>query len=180
MEEVILAFEGEKTGAHIREILEGTGMVNCLLCHSGAEVKRLVDVQGITTVICGYKLRDVDAESLFVDLPAGSSMLVIGKKAMLDLMGNEEIFKLAAPVSPGDLLTAVRLLLRMERRSRRSVRPARSEEEKVQIEKAKEILMARYGMSEGQAHRFLQKRSMDSGVKMFQTAQMVLEENGLF
>ena len=38
MEEVALAFESEKTCAHIREILEGTGMASCLLCHSGAEV----------------------------------------------------------------------------------------------------------------------------------------------
>ena len=64
MEEVALAFESEKTCAHIREILEGTGMASCLLCHSGAEVKRVVDIQGISTVICGCKLRDLDAESL--------------------------------------------------------------------------------------------------------------------
>ena len=112
MEEVILAFEGEKTCTHIRDILESAGVANCLLCHSGTEVKRLVDVQGIMTVICGCKLRDQDAESLFVDLPAGCSMLVIGKKGLVDLIGNEEIVKLMAPVSLGDLLSAVHLLLR--------------------------------------------------------------------
>lgn len=177
MEEVVLAFEGEKTCGHIREILEGAGVASCLLCHSGAEVKRLVDVQGITTVICGCKLKDVDAESLFVDLPAGCAMLVIGKKPVLDLLESEGLIKLEAPASRNELLAAVRLLLGPQCRIRRNGVPIRSAEEKACIEKAKVLLMGRYGMSESQAHRFLQKRSMDSGVKMFQTAQSVLEED---
>ena len=180
MEEVALAFESEKTCAHIREILEGTGMASCLLCHSGAEVKRVVDIQGISTVICGCKLRDLDAESLFVDLPTGCSMLVVGKRPMLDVIENEEIIKLAAPASRDDLLSAVRLLLRGERRVKRNAVPVRSAEEKICIERAKELLISRYGMSEGQAHRFLQKKSMDSGVKMLHTAQKILEESGRF
>lgn len=149
MEEVALAFESEKTCAHIREILEGTGMASCLLCHSGAEVKRVVDIQGISTVICGCKLRDLDAESLFVDLPTGCSMLVVGKRPMLDAIENEEIIKLAAPASRDDLLSAVRLLLRGERRVKRNAVPVRSAEEKICIERAKELLISRYGMSEG-------------------------------
>ena len=173
MEEVALAFESEKTCAHIREILEGTGMASCLLCHSGAEVKRVVDIQGISTVICGCKLRDLDAESLFVDLPTGCSMLVVGKRPMLDVIENEEIIKLAAPASRDDLLSG-------ERRVKRNAVPVRSAEEKICIERAKELLISRYGMSEGQAHRFLQKKSMDSGVKMLHTAQMILEESGRF
>ena len=35
--------------------------------------------------------------------------------------------------------------------------------------------MDRHGMTEAQAHRFLQKKSMDSGAKLIQTAQLVLE-----
>ena len=33
-------------------------------------------------------------------------------------------------------------------------------------------------MTEEQAHRFLQKRSMDTGAKMVQTAQLVLDRAG--
>ena len=72
------------------------------------------------------------------------------------------------------------LLLRGERRVKRNAVPVRSAEEKICIERAKELLISRYGMSEGQAHRFLQKKSMDSGIKMLHTAQMVLEESGRF
>lgn len=34
--------------------------------------------------------------------------------------------------------------------------------------------MARNNMSEGEAHRYLQKHSMDSGTNMVETAEMVL------
>ena len=42
------------------------------------------------------------------------------------------------------------------------------------IAKAKELLMARNHMSEAEAHKYLQKSSMDSGTSMTETAQMIL------
>ena len=43
-----------------------------------------------------------------------------------------------------------------------------------EIRKAKELLMTRNNMSEEEAHRYLQKSSMDSGANMVETAEMVL------
>ena len=48
-------------------------------------------------------------------------------------------------------------------------------EEQAVIDDAKRLLMNRNGMTEEQAHRFLQKKSMDSGAKLIQTAQLVLD-----
>ena len=42
------------------------------------------------------------------------------------------------------------------------------------ITKAKELLMDRNHMTEVEAHRYLQKCSMDSGTGMVETAQMVI------
>ena len=39
---------------------------------------------------------------------------------------------------------------------------------------AKELLMVRNHMTEEEAHRYLQKTSMDSGTNLVETAQMVL------
>ena len=38
--------------------------------------------------------------------------------------------------------------------------------------------MNRYQVSEEDAHRFLQRRSMNRGMKMVQTAQEILKEGG--
>ena len=96
-------------------------------------------------------------------------------QSLLDLCQNEDIFKLSSPVSKGDLIASVRMLLQVGHRLERFIKPRRSEEEQAIIRQAKEVLMERHGMTEAQAHRFLQKRSMDSGAKLIQTAQMVLE-----
>ena len=50
----------------------------------------------------------------------------------------------------------------------------RSEKEAAVIETAKQLLITRNNMTEDEAHRYLQKRSMDNGTDMVETAQMVL------
>ncbi len=42
------------------------------------------------------------------------------------------------------------------------------------VESAKARLMERQDMTEAEAHRFLQKRSMDSGVRLVDVARLVL------
>ena len=51
---------------------------------------------------------------------------------------------------------------------------SRDSSEKTEIKDAKELLMARNHMTEEEAHRYLQKTSMDSGTNLVETAQMVL------
>ena len=176
MEKVIVAFESDKSCLRVKEILETSGTAACIICKSADQVKRVVNKQHITTVVCGYKLYDESAEGLLEDLPPTCSVLVIAVQGMLELCQSDDLFKLASPVSKGDLVASVRMLLQVGHRLEKFVKPRRSEEERAVIDQAKQLLMARNGMTEEQAHRFLQKRSMDSGAKMIQTAQLVLED----
>lgn len=176
MEKVIVAFESDKSCWRVKEILESSGTAACIICKSADQVKRAVHKQHITTVVCGYKLSDESAEGLLEDLPPTCSMLVVAVQGMLDLCQSDDVFKLASPVSKGDLIASVRMLLQVGRKLEKFVRPRRSAEERAVIEQAKQLLMSRNGMTEEQAHRFLQKQSMDSGAKMIQTAQLVLDD----
>ncbi|MCI1955885.1 MAG: ANTAR domain-containing protein, partial [Oscillospiraceae bacterium] len=47
-------------------------------------------------------------------------------------------------------------------------------EEKQVILKAKNLLISRNNLTEPQAHRFIQKKSMDTGKKMVETAMIIL------
>jgi len=175
MEKVILAFEGERTAERLREILESASVASCLICRSAAEVKRVVGKQGVNVVICGFKLSDETAENLFADLPDYCSMMVLAVESMLSLIENDDIFRLSAPASRNDFISSTRMLLQIGRRMERFVRPRRTPREREIIEAAKALLMDRNSMTEEQAHRFLQKKSMDEGVKMVQTAQLLLD-----
>lgn len=175
MDQVIVAFESSQTAERIRDILESGATASCVLCRTADQVRRAVHKLHITAVVCGFKLADQTAEDLFGDLPPACSMLVVAAQSMLDLCENEDIFRLASPVRRGDLIASVGMLLRMGHRLEKYVRPRRSREEESAIREAKALLMDRNGMSEEQAHRFLQKRSMDAGVRLGQAARLVLD-----
>ena len=177
MEKIIVAFAKEESGRRIRDILESSGTASCVVCRSAAEVKRVVSKQRISAVVCGYKFHDESAEHLFEDLPPACAMLMIAAQSMLEMCESDDIFKLASPVSRGDLIASVRLLLQVGHRLEKMTRPRRSEEEKAVVEQAKAVLMSSRGISEEEAHRYLQKRSMDSGSRLLDTARQVLSED---
>ena len=102
-------------------------------------------------------------------------MLVLARQDVLELMDNDEIFRLPAPASRVDLLASVRMLLQVGRRLEQRTRPQRSQEELALISQAKAVLMEVNLMSEAEAHRFLQKYSMDTGLRLAETARLILE-----
>ena len=175
MEQIILAFEQEKNNQRVKEILEASGTAACLLCGSADQVRQTVLRRRITAVGCGYKLGDQPARLLAADLPLYCSVLVLAARDQLDLLEGDDIVPLPLPTTRRDLITAVETLLRVGRRLERLDRPCRPSKEREVIRRAKALLMERDGMTEAQAHRFLQKRSMDSRSQLLQTAQAVLD-----
>ena len=175
MEQVIVAFENTKNAGRIKEILETSGTASCILCKTADQVRRTVNKLHITALICGFKLADQSAEALAGDLPPSCAVLVLASQNLLDLLQDDDLFRLPAPVSKGDLTASVRMLLQMGRRLERALRPRRSPEEQALIQQANALLMDRNCMTEEQAHRFLQKTSMDNGTQLLQTALMVLD-----
>ena len=174
---VIVAFEGGANSAKIKEVLENGGEFSCLVCRSAAEVKRVARKQHPCIIVCGFKLADETCENIFYDLPRDCFMLMVAPQARLELSENEGIFKLPSPVGRGELLASVRMLAQFQRYVPREKGTAkRGEEEQRLIAQAKAVLMDRHGMTEEQAHRFLQKQSMDNGAKLTDTARLVLAD----
>ena len=174
---VIVAFENGANGAKIREMLESEGEFSCLVCRSAAEVKRVVYKQHGCIIVCGFKLADETCEDLFQDLPSDCFMLMVASQARLALSETEGIFKLQSPIRRGELLASVRMLAQFKRYVPKEKGPVRrGGEEQQLIAQAKAVLMDRHGMTEEQAHRFLQKQSMDNGAKLTDTARLVLAD----
>ena len=169
MEKVIVAFAGPNNGKRIRDILERSGTASCLLCTSADQVRRTVREQQVPAVVCGYKFPDGPAERLYEDLPTYAQMLIVAAQSLLDLVQHPEILLLSAPAHRGELIRAVEELL-----ARTRAEPLlRSGEERAVIAAAKARLMAE-GLTEEEAHRTLQKKSMASGLRLAQAAQLVL------
>ena len=174
MDQVIVAFASEKTCLRVREILEHSGTASCLTCRSGDQVRRWVNQLHIAAVVCGYKLAEECAPELLHDLPPFCSMLLVAPQNQLELVGGAHLYPLPAPVSRGALSEAVELLLLVSRAAGQGF-ARRSQQEQEVIHQAKALLMERCCLTEEEAHRFLQRKSMDRGEKLAQTARLVLE-----
>lgn len=173
MSRMLVAFAGEKTRQRMTEILESAGIHVAASCASGAEILRWCDRLESGVVLCGYKLWDMTAEQLFECLPDSFSIVLLATQMQLEFC-REGIVRLQAPAVRSEVVDSVQMLLAQRRESLSSI-PIRSQEDQLLIRKAKELLMARNRMTEQQAHRFLQKYSMDNGAKLVQTAEKILD-----
>ena len=176
METVIVAFENTSMCQRFSDLLESTGTARCLSCRSGDEVRRLLNNQTTYCVVCSPHLADGPAEWLAEDLPPTCSLLLVGPQHMLDTCGSGDVFKLATPIRREEAVSTVRLLLQFGQRTERLLRFRRSAPEQEAVERAKRLLMEREGLSEKEAHRLLQKRSMDTGARLVQTARRIIGE----
>jgi len=174
MDRVVVAFEGETNLVRIRDMLEHGGISVSKSCHSGAEVIRTMKKLGGGIVVCSYKLGDMMASELAYNLHRIALVVAIAPANQMALCENEELFKLPSPVTRSDLLASVRMLLQMEERYLRMMLPHRSGEDEALVARAKELLISRNCMTEEEAHRFIQKKSMDTGSKMVDTARMII------
>lgn len=170
----MVAFSGEKTRQRMTEIFEAAGIRVSASCESGAEVLRWCGRMSGGVVLAGYRLSDMTAEKLYDSLPEHISMVLLATEQQLECCSGARLCKLLAPVQRSALVDTVRMLLKTGGDSDAPV-PSRTEKDKHLIEKAKALLMTRNHMTEAEAHRFLQKRSMDTGMKMVETALLVLD-----
>ena len=104
-------------------------------------------------------------------------MLLMASQNLISECYGNDIVCLSMPLKVNDLINTVSMMaegIERRRRKRREQPKHRKPEEEALIREAKELLMVRNHMTEEEAHRYLQKCSMDSGTNLVETCQMVL------
>jgi len=175
LDRIIVAFSAEEARRRVARLLETEGLSPAALCATGAEVLRTVRKLGSAIVICGFKMRDATATELAADLLGTALVLAVTSPAHLDFCEGENLFRLASPVSRADFFAQLGFLLRTEENTLHPPAVRRLADEKLLVTQAKALLMEIGRMSESEAHRYLQKRSMDTGARLCETAQAVID-----
>lgn len=175
LERIVVAFIGEELRRKTLHFLAAEGMEAAAVCTSGAEVIRMVRQMGSAVVICGFYLRDMTADTLAADLRGVAAVMAVAKASHLELCGGENLFKLPGPASRSEFFATLGLMLDFESAHLRHPASQRREEDQRLIRRAKELLMDVNRMTEEEAHRFLQKRSMERGIRMAEAAQRVID-----
>lgn len=176
MVNVVVAFPKIEDAKSVRNLLVRNGYDVKAVCVTGAQALTAADRLGSGVIVCGYKFQDMVYSELYEDMPSSFGMLLVASARAIGGGVAEGVLCVAMPLRLGDLLDSLETVIgQMERRRKRkrSMAPQRSEEEKKLIADAKSLLMERNNMTEEEAHRYLQKISMDSGTNLVETAQML-------
>ena len=166
MNDIVVVFPKKEIAIHIRNVLVRGG----------------IDVYGVCTtdegvIICGYRLKDMVYTQLRESVPESFELLLIASADKWSRELAEGVVGLSQPFKVYDLINTVEMMLKAQQRRRRKRREEakrRNPAQRAVIEKAKSLLMERNNLTEEEAHRYLQKNSMESGTNMLETARMVL------
>lgn len=177
MTKVIVAFPNRDNAANIRNILVRGGYSVIGVCTTGAQALQYTELLDEGILVCGYKLPDMLYTRLREYLPPEFEMLLVASPDKWQGEIMEGVVGLPMPLKVYDLMNTMEMIrqaMDRRRRKRKKERRIKNPEQQKIIREAKELLIARNHMSEEEAHRYLQKCSMDSGTKLVETAEMVL------
>ncbi len=162
----------------IKNVLVRNGHQVAGIYTSAAQALSAMDFLDYGVVICGYKMADMIYSQLYDSLPKGFEMLLMASKANCSGLAGTDIVCLNMPLKVQELLDTVDLMsktMAYKRKKEKSKPKERNEDDKILILEAKKCLMLQNDMTEEEAHRYIQKRSMDSGTNIVDMARKVLE-----
>lgn len=174
---IIIAFPKIEDANHIKTLLIRNGYDVNATCTTGAQAIGIANELDEGIVISGYRLPDMLYREMNGYLPKGFEMLLLASAQRLSDCSESNVMALSMPIKVQDLLNTLQMMSYnyMRRKKKEKCHPKqRSEAEKEIIAKAKLVLMERNNMSEEEAHRYIQKNSMDSGTNLVEMAEMIL------
>lgn len=177
MNDIVVVFPQKEVATKIRNILVRGGIDVYGVCTTGAQALQAVDSLDEGIIICGYRMRDMVYTQLRDSMPETFELLLIASSDKWSQELAEGVVGLSQPFKVHDLINSVEMMLQAQQRRRKKRREEAKKRDPAQravIEKAKHLLMERNNLTEEEAHRYLQKNSMNSGTNMLETAQMVL------
>ena len=181
MQNIIVAFAKQADAQNFKSILMRGGFEPAYVCTTGAQVLNAMENLGSGVVVCGYRLGDMLCTELVADISEYFQVLLVASPSKADELGQmDNMMYLPTPLKKGDLYATLTLMIEGVQKRRKKIKEKhrfRSSEDQKVVDAAKALLMERHQMTEPEAHKYLQKCSMDSGTSLLETAEMVISLN---
>ena len=177
---VLLVSASEKTTEFLKEYLNMEDGMNITACKTASRARRTALETAFDMIIINYPLPDETDYALPQDLAEKSDaslMLMVSSEVfdiITDRMEKAGVFVFSKPVNKTVLLSVLRFAVLTQKRLR-GLRTKKLGEIKI-IDRAKCLLMEQEQLSEAQAHRYLEKRAMDSQMSRLQVAEQLLKK----
>lgn len=175
---IIIVFPKLEDGNKIRTMLVRNGYEVDMVCNSASQVLSLVNDLDGGLIITGYRLPDMQYMELADCIPKNFNLLLIASASRLGEQLPENVVSITMPLKSQDLLGTIEMMSmhyrQLKKKEREAKRGKKNEKERIQIDRAKALLMERNHMTEEEAHRYIQKTSMNNGNSFVETAEMIL------
>ena len=172
MTRIVVANSRLEAAKKIALVLRSAGLAIAGVCTSGARAAEYTR-GGDCIVVSGGYLTDLPAIRLPQLCERGTDFLFLLRGEELPAFENSEYLRLRLPLVKADLVASVNLLACFREPPGRGAPPS-AEDERLLLERAKGLLMEHHGFTEKQAHRFLQKKSMETRRKLPESARLTL------
>ena len=130
----------------------------------------------VSAPMVGNDATEDTAAELAGMLPNGFDMVWLVPSGEPEPMFRSNLITLNMPLNRMEFLNTVRMLAANGAEQSRPRKTVRSKEDEALLRGAKERLMARHHLSEREAHKLLQRRSMESGMRILEVARLIAEE----
>lgn len=177
---IIIAFPVSRRtfSGKVKTLLQSRGYDEVICVGTAAEALREIRVRDTGLVISCAKLPDMYYRELLDFLPRGFSLLLLDSAGNISNLRETDVVAIALPIKVHDFTSTVQMMTLSAEQEYQALLQKKKEKQAVQgkkdIDDAKALLMERNHMSEPEAHRYIQKTSMDTGRTMAETAQMIL------
>lgn len=174
---IILVFPKQETAKSLRSVLRRAGYTVDAVCTTVAQALQAASEFDSGIIVSNYRLVDGMAIEIYENAGERFQFLMIGPKDYIDTREVADIFSLTTPLHVSELCETMEVLSIAYARWRKKARAkpkVRGEAEQKTIDQAKLLLMEKNGLTEAEAHRYIQKSSMDSGTGVVETAAMIM------
>lgn len=183
MVNVVVAFPKIENGRKIRNALTRSGIDVTAVCTKGSQVIMNVADNPDSIVVTSFRLADMLYRELREYLPRECKMLVITSQKNEGEIWEKDVDVMLMPLKLVKLVRYVedaRNELHERQRQQKRRLHTRSAEEKSLIDEAKQLLQIHNGLTEAEAHSYLQKRSMDSGLNLVEMSRMIIDSYEIY
>ena len=182
---VLLVSAQEKFNAAISELLPMTDYWPCVTVSSVSAAKRRLAEQDYDIVIINAPLPDDFGMRLAIDVctESGAGVLLLVKSEMFENICTKTepygVVPLPRPTNRQMVSQALHMLRATRERMRRMEAKQATVEEKIEeirlVNRAKWLLIECLSMTEGEAHRYIEKQSMDMRISRREVAENVIK-----
>lgn len=166
---IIISFSSDKICKNVSSILNKNGINYTHICKTGANLRKYCSFYENGIVLCGTNFIDEVSFNIIEDFYEDFIFILIGRIDKINMYSNEKVYKLCVPVKEEDIIDAINIAYYKNSEN------IKNKNKKI-IEEAKNLIMAKKNFTEPLAHKYIQKKSMETGKKNIEIAKFIISK----